>query len=252
MPLTQLDTAAALIVIDLQKGIVAIPMVHPAVEIVGRSVQLARAFRERGLPVVLVNVTAAAPGRTDAGPRTFSFPDDWTDLVLELEQHPDDHLVSKLRVGAFIGTSLNEYLRQRGVTQVFLTGIATGSGVEATARSAYDHGYNVVLVVDAMTDRNAEVHRHSVETTFPKLGETDTTDNRAEAIEGGTSSVSRAKPTPKESNSPIFRERRPLGRSRIMVGGDPATPHSSAPALVRGQLRDRLARCRNRECRIQE
>jgi nicotinamidase-related amidase len=58
-----------------------------------------------------------------------------------------------------------------------LTGIATGSGVEATARSAYDHGYNVVLVVDAMTDRNAEVHHHSVETTFPKLGETDTTDN---------------------------------------------------------------------------
>jgi nicotinamidase-related amidase len=177
MPLTQLDSTAALIVIDLQKGIVAIPTVHPASEIVDRSVQLARAFRERGLPVVLVNVTAAAPGRTDAGPRTFSFPPDWTEFIPELEQQPGDYIVSKQRVGAFIGTSLNEYLRQRGVTQVFLTGIATGSGVEATARSAYDYGYNVVLVVDAMTDRSAEVHGYSVETTFPKLGETDTTDN---------------------------------------------------------------------------
>jgi nicotinamidase-related amidase len=80
-------------------------------------------------------------------------------------------------VGAFIGTSLDETLRQRGVTQVFLTGIATSAGVESTARSAYDTGYNVVFVVDAMTDRDADAHRHCVEKTFPRLGETDTTDN---------------------------------------------------------------------------
>ena len=68
MPLTQLDPTAALIVIDLQKGIVGMPTAHPIAEIVERNAQLARAFRERGLPVVLVNVTGAAPGRTDAGP----------------------------------------------------------------------------------------------------------------------------------------------------------------------------------------
>lgn len=177
MPVTQLDTTAALIVIDLQKGIVVIPTAHPASAIVDRSAQLARAFRERGLPVVLVNVTAAAPGRTDAGPHKFSFPDDWTEFVPELEQHPDDLIVSKQRVGAFIGTSLDERLRQRGVTQVFMTGIATSAGVESTARSAYDYGYNVVLVVDAITDRNADVHRHCVEKVFPRIAETDTTGN---------------------------------------------------------------------------
>ena len=177
MPLTTLDTTAALIVIDLQKGIVALPTVHSTAEIVDRSAQLARAFRERGLPVVLVNVTAPAPGRTDAGPRNFSFPDNWAALVPELEQQPGDYLVSKQRPGAFIGTGLDEYLRGRGVNQVFLTGIATGTGVEATARSAFDHGYNVVFVVDAMTDRDAEVHRHSIEKVFPRLGETDTTEN---------------------------------------------------------------------------
>lgn len=177
MPVTQLDTTAALVVIDLQKGIVGLQTVHPTGEIVSRSAQLARAFRERGLPVVLVNVTGGAPGRTDAGPRKFSFPDDWTDLVPELEQHPDDHLVSKQRVGAFIGTSLNEYLRQRGVTQVFVTGIATSAGVESTVRSAYDHGYNVAIVVDAITDRDLDAHRHCVEKVFPRFAETETTDN---------------------------------------------------------------------------
>jgi nicotinamidase-related amidase len=184
MPLTNLDSTAALIVIDLQKGIVGLPTVHPTAEIVARSAQLARAFRERGLPVVLVNVSAAAPGRTDAGPRKFSFQADWTELVPELEQHPGDHIVTKQRPGAFIGTSLDETLRQRGVTQVFLTGVATSAGVEATARSAFDHGYNVVFVVDAMTDRDADAHRYSVEKTFPRLGETDATENVLKFLRG--------------------------------------------------------------------
>ena len=175
MPLTKLDTTAALVVIDLQKGIVGLPTVHPASDIIARTAQLARAFRERGLPVVLVNVTGRAPGRTDAGAPKFSFPADWSELVPELQQHPEDHLVSKQRWGAFIGTSLDDYLRQRGVTQVFVTGVATSAGVESTARSAYDYGYNVVLVTDAMTDRSAEAHQYSVEKTFPRIGETDTT-----------------------------------------------------------------------------
>jgi nicotinamidase-related amidase len=175
MPLTKLDTNTALVVIDLQKGIVGLPTVHPAGEIIGRVTQLARAFRERGLPIVLVNVTGAAPGRTDAGMPKFSFPTDWTELVPELEQHPDDHLVSKQRWGAFLGTTLDDYLRRRGVTQIVLVGIATSIGVESTARSAYDLGYNLTLVVDAITDRNAEAHRHSIETIFPRLGETGTT-----------------------------------------------------------------------------
>src|SRR6202030_142726 len=94
MALTKLDATAALIVIDLQKGIVGLPTVHPTTEIVARSAQLARAFRERGLPVVLVNVTGAAPGRTDVGPRNLSsLPADWAELVPELEQEPGDYLV---------------------------------------------------------------------------------------------------------------------------------------------------------------
>ena len=177
MPLTKLDTTAALIVIDLQKGIVGLPTVHPAGEIVDRSARLARAFRDRGLPVVLVNVSGRAPGRTDAGASKFSVPPDWTELVPELERQPSDCIVTKQRAGAFIGTSLDETLRQRGVTQVFLTGVATSLGVESTARSAYDYGYNVVLVVDAMTDRDADAHRHSVEKIFPRLGETATSDD---------------------------------------------------------------------------
>ena len=184
MPLTTIDPAAALIVIDLQKGIVAMPTVHPTAEIVNRSARLARAFREKGLPVVLVNVTGRAPGRTDnSWPRT-SFPADWADLVPELDPKTGDILISKQCVGAFTRTPLQDQLEQRGVTQVFLTGVATSLGVEATGRNAFDYGYNVVLVTDAMTDRDGDSHRHSVEKIFPRIGETETTENVFQRLRG--------------------------------------------------------------------
>jgi nicotinamidase-related amidase len=190
MAVTKLDPNAALVLIDLQKGIVGLPTSHPMSEIIARAAQLARAFRQRGLPVVLVNVTGMAPGRTEAGRPKFEFPDGWTELVPELEKHPDDFLVTKQRVGAFLGTSLDASLRERGVTQVVLAGVATSAGVEATARSAYDLGYNVAFVVDAMTDLSADMHRHSVEKVFPKLGETDTTDNMLKMIKEAPAALS--------------------------------------------------------------
>ena len=177
MPLTKLDPTPALVVIDLQKGIVSMPTVHPSAEIVSRAGQLAKAFRKRGLPVVLVNVSGAAPGRTDAGPRNFSFPPDWTDLVPELDHQPSDLTITKQRWGAFLGTSLDADLRQRGVTQIVIAGVATTAGVESTARSAYDLGYNVALVLDAITDRDADAHRNAVEKIFPRISETANTED---------------------------------------------------------------------------
>lgn len=175
MPLSQIDNVAALVVIDLQKGIVEGPAAHPASQIVGRAARLARAFRERGLPVVLVNVAGFAPGRTDAK-TTFASAADWAELVPELDRQPSDYTVTKQQFGAFEGTALEQILRKRGVTQIFFAGISTSIGVESTARQAYDQSYNVVLVTDAMTDRDADSHRHSVEKIFPRLGKTTTTD----------------------------------------------------------------------------
>ncbi len=154
MSLTKLDEVAALIVVDVQKGIVSVPTVHPTTEIVQRSATLGRAFRERKLPVVLVNVTGAAPGRVDTPRPNFAPPPDWADLAPELDTQPSDYLASKQRWGTFIGTDLDAYLRSGNVTQVFITGISTSAGVESTARSAYDLGYHVVVVTDAVTDRN--------------------------------------------------------------------------------------------------
>jgi len=160
----------------LQKGIVGLPVAGIA-EVVERSAALAMAFREAGKTVVLVNVSARAPGRTDMPMRmSGALPPDWAELIPELDQQPGDVLITKQRVGAFLGTALDEELKKRGVTQVVMVGVATGSGVESTARSAFDLGYHVVFVSDAMVDMSAEIHENCIARSFPKLGEVETTE----------------------------------------------------------------------------
>jgi nicotinamidase-related amidase len=151
MPATMLDPKTALTVIDLQKGVV-------------------------GLPVVLVNAAGIAPGRTEQPRAGGAFPDDWTEIVAELNPQPRDYRVTKRTWGAFINTDLLDILRREGVTQVVVAGIATSIGVESSARHAYELGFHVTLAIDAMTDMRAEAHENSILRIFPRLGETATTD----------------------------------------------------------------------------
>ncbi|MGA7810181.1 isochorismatase family protein [Bradyrhizobium sp.] len=175
MTITLIDQTPALIVIDLQKGIVSRPAAHPIGEVVKHASALADHFRQRDLPVVLVNVDAGAPGRTEQPPRVAAFPSGWTELVPELNQQSQDHLVTKHTWGAFTNTDLEAHLKERGVTQVVIAGVATSAGVESTARHAHELGFNVVLAIDAMTDTNPDAHDNSVRRIFPRLGETGTT-----------------------------------------------------------------------------
>ncbi|MFB7560572.1 isochorismatase family protein [Streptomyces brevispora] len=176
MSATTLDPKTALVVVDLQKGITALPTVHPIADVIAHATTLADAFRAKGLPVVLVRVTGGAPGRTEAPARSGQPAAGWADIVPELGPREGDIVVTKQQWGAFYGTDLDLQLRRRGVTQVVVAGVATSIGVESTARSAYEYGYHVTIATDAVTDMSAEAHDNSVERIFPRLGETDTTD----------------------------------------------------------------------------
>jgi nicotinamidase-related amidase len=172
VPVTTLDPNTALIVVDLQAGLAGLPTAHPFDDVVANSARLADAFRAKNLPVVLVNVTGGAPGRTEQGGGGREFPDGWADLLPQLNQQPSDKTVTKLTWGAFHQTDLADHLAELGVTQVVITGVATSIGVESTARQAYEHGFHVTLATDAMTDLNPAAHDNTVTHIFPKLGET--------------------------------------------------------------------------------
>jgi hypothetical protein len=142
MPLTTLDAMSALIVVDLQKGIVGAPVVHPLEAVIDRAAGLARAFRQNEMPVVLVNVTGGAPGRTDTIEPVQTPPPDWAELVSELDPQPEDLYVTKERWGAFHETSLHDELHARGVTQVVIVrgisryAFSLGDDADSVARSA--------------------------------------------------------------------------------------------------------------------
>ncbi|MGC0313811.1 MULTISPECIES: hydrolase [Kitasatospora] len=187
MAVTTLDPRTALVLIDLQNGIVGMPTVpYSSDQVVANGIELADAFRAKGLPVVLVRVTFAAdgadvmPGRNETPHPTGGFPAGWDQIIEQLAGHDGDIQVTKRNWGAFYGTDLDLQLRRRGITQIVLGGIATSIGVESTARAAHEHGYHVTLATDAMADRDEEAHRNSVERIFPRLGETGTT---AEVLE---------------------------------------------------------------------
>jgi nicotinamidase-related amidase len=180
MAVTALDPRTALIVIDLQTATAWFATAHPVWEVVRNAVQLTRSFRRHELPVVLVNVTGMARGRTDQGHGIGELPSHWTELLPDLDRQPRDHIITKQGWGAFTGTDLEDHLKARAVTQVVIAGVTTSIDVESTARHAYDLGLNVTLAVDAMTDTSVVAHANSITRIFPSLGEIGTT---AEIVE---------------------------------------------------------------------
>ncbi|MFD7713763.1 isochorismatase family protein [Streptomyces sp. NPDC059785] len=182
MPATILDERTALVLIDLQKGILGLPTVHPSDEVLKNSARLAEAFRARRLPVVRVRVTWSPDGgdlpvsrEATRGPASVP-PAEFAEFPAELGPLGDDIVITKRHWGAFTGTELDLQLRRRGVTQIVLGGISTSIGVESTARSAFEHSYHLTVVTDATTDTDADAHAHSFGKIFPRIAELGTVD----------------------------------------------------------------------------
>ncbi len=178
MPITALDHQTALVLIDLQNGIVSNQLAHPVQEVLDNAARLVNAFRQAGRLIVAVNVSFSADGgdilrpRNEAPARAAAYPPGWDELVSALPLEPQDIRITKHNWSAFYGTDLDLQLRRRGITGIVLAGIATSIGVEGTARGAHERGYNISFATDAMTDRSLPAHEHSLHTIFPMIGET--------------------------------------------------------------------------------
>jgi nicotinamidase-related amidase len=174
--------SAALVLIDLQQGIVPSPMLapHSGADVARRGSELAGAFRGAGSPVVYVQVDAAKMAHLPTD-RSFRNPSDpppppeAMNIAAEAGFQTGDLLVTKRVWGAFQGTKLDEFLRSRGIKTIVLGGIATNFGVESTARSAADLGYAVVFAEDAMTTIGAEAQAFAIGQLFPFIGRVRTT-----------------------------------------------------------------------------
>jgi nicotinamidase-related amidase len=171
----QLDPkSTALVLIDLQKGVLAMPVVpHSAAAVYERSLRLAKRFHIAAAPVVWVKVSFAA-NLADAPAVPVDRPTNFAALPSGWDEFPEpprasDLIITKRHWGAFYGTELDLQLRRRGVRRIVLGGIATNVGVESTARSAAEHGYELVIPEDLCSCVSAETHAFSFEHVFPRI-----------------------------------------------------------------------------------
>lgn len=169
----------ALVLIDLQKGIVAMPGGR---EVLEKAIKLVNLFRENNGFISFVRVSfldgkdALTPQIDAVDVPPVNRPAGWDELAPELKVTEQDYVVTKRQWGAFFGTDLDLQLRRRGIDTIVLCGIATNIGVESTAREAFQYGYNQIFITDAMTTFSEEAHQASIKFIFPRIGKLRTTD----------------------------------------------------------------------------
>ena len=179
----------ALVLIDLQKGTLGRQTApHSAQDVLSRSVRLAERFRGAGALVVLVNVSFSPDGSDRlTQPTDESFPAGvtplgWDEISPDLGSDPKDIVITKRQWGAFYGTQLDLQLRRRGIRTIVIGGIATNFGVESTARDAFEHGYALVFVEDAMAGLSDQAHAFAITTIFPRIGRVRSTEQVLNAL----------------------------------------------------------------------
>jgi len=165
----------ALVLIDLQDGITAEPLVPRTGEVVVEAAEnVAQRCVDKGVAVFTVRVDFArdfvdAP-QAKVDRSMFAgvdvLPPGWSTLPSRLVDL-SDVIITKRQWSAFHGTELDLQLRRRRITTVLLGGIATNFGVESTARQAWEHNYDVVVLEDLCTSVSAELHESSVRDVLP-------------------------------------------------------------------------------------
>lgn len=154
---------SALLILDVQRYFsdsgshAFIPSLPP---VIGRIEELETAYTAAGLPVIL---TRHINTEQDAGLLGTW----WKDLIRAGTGYSEivpglvsegSLILEKAQYDAFHGTRLEKALRERGVSQVVVTGVMTHLCCETTARSAFVRGFSVFLPVDATATYNEDFH----------------------------------------------------------------------------------------------
>jgi ureidoacrylate peracid hydrolase len=164
--MVQIDSAPALVVIDMQNGFcheqgsfAKMGIRSDPAAIVPRINQLRSAFHAANLPVFFVRTgydTDYSDRRPhDRGDRVEKLRGllrgSWdAEIIDELIPGSNEEIINKTRNSAFLGTcSLGKILKERGISHLVLTGVGTDVCVESTARDAYQMDYRVTTVDDA-------------------------------------------------------------------------------------------------------
>ncbi len=163
----------ALLIIDMQNDFASAQAVNPvagAQAVITPLTHLLSLFREKQLPIVHI-VRIHEPDGSDVEwfradlfkNKPFAVRGTRGAAVIdELTPVPGEHLIEKVRMSAFIGTTLDLMLRTLGVNTVVVGGIQTPNCIRTTVFDAMAYNYETILVHDATGAQTKEIHEANV------------------------------------------------------------------------------------------
>ena len=185
----------ALVVVDMQNYFVedGMPSCAPvAREIVPNVNRLAAATRAAGGMVVWIQTEGLVKQPDDwANRRDATSPEGWARrqkllardgagfaIYHTCEVAPEDKIAIKIRYSAFIPypSPLSDILKAGGIDTLLITGVATSTCCESTARDAAMWGYRTIMVSDGNADSTAELHNHTLGKFLVTFGDVQSTD----------------------------------------------------------------------------
>jgi nicotinamidase-related amidase len=178
---------SALLVMDFQSSIVE-RFTAGQDALLSATAETIAAARRSKMRVIYV-VVGFRPGFPEISARNKSFSAIKTSGGFATDIHPrvapaaDDVIITKHRVGAFLGTDLDMILRASDIDSLVMCGIATSGVVLSTLRYAADADYRIIVLRDCCSDSDPETHTCLLEKIFPRQA---TVMNSAEFIQGLT------------------------------------------------------------------
>ncbi|MDG4719271.1 MULTISPECIES: isochorismatase family protein [Thalassospira] len=141
-----LDTSSALIVLDVQKA-----MDHPRwnaknnpgyADVIAK---LLAAFRSENLPVIHIRHEDANPASS------FYVNGPGQPFKDEVTPRDGETVIAKQQNCAFVGTPLEQHLRDHGIKRLIFTGVVIHNSLDVTIRMAHCLGFENWLPLDATT-----------------------------------------------------------------------------------------------------
>jgi nicotinamidase-related amidase len=169
---TKIDAdRTAVLIMDFQQRIIANVATEPAA-VVENAAKALDGARRAGIPVIYVVHRG--------GPFAEYAPD--VELHEGVTPAGGELVITKVRPGPFSTTALDVTLREMGKDNLVIMGVATSGCVLSSVRWAVDVNYSFIVVSDACSDGDPEVHRVLTEKVYPRQGTVMTTDEFLAAL----------------------------------------------------------------------
>jgi len=159
--------------------------------------EVLKSSREKGILVVYVNASHR-PGYPEVTSKPSSLSSgiaragglmrgSWgAEVIDQLKPLDGDIIIYNYSSSAFSYTELDLILRNKGITDLILSGLVTNWVVESTARDATNRGYNICTLSDCCQGANAEMHKWSLDHILSTIGAVIDTGTYINSLHGTT------------------------------------------------------------------